>query len=248
MERYLHRLFYEIEDTHWWSLGVRKIQLSLLRRYLNIKKPKILDIGCGTGATLKELSQLGSTIGIDKSQTALDYCKRRGLTNVLKADLNKLPFTDKVFHCLTLFDTLEHVKNDISALQEVYRVLKLNGLVIITSPAFMFLWDDHDRMNHHYRRYTKTELQQKLHITGFTILYISYYNTFLFPLVVLSKWLNRVLQRKRIYNNQRTIAPLNTVLYKIFSLENIFLQHIRFPFGVSLICVAQKTGINRRRI
>lgn len=244
MEKQLHRLFYEIEDTHWWSVGMRKIQLHFLKKYLKVKNPLILDVGCGTGRTLKELSKIGKTIGVDSSSEALKFCRMRGLKNVYFAKATKLPFKNNFFNCVTMFDVIEHIKDDVKALKEVERVLKNNGIALFTTPAFMFLWDDHDRMNRHYRRYTLGEFTKKLDKASLKLIYISYFNTFLFPLVVVFKVLNQLLGRKRFFNNQKTEEPLNSLLLRIFSAEKILLDFLKFPFGISILCVAKK--VNRK--
>lgn len=240
MEKKLHRLFYEIEDIHWWSVGMRQIQLDFIQRYLRIKNPKILDIGCGTGATLKELSKIGETLGIDSSKEALSFCRRRGLKNIQLAQATHLPFKSESFDCVTAFDVIEHIKDDLKALKEIARVLKTGGIAIFTAPAFMFLWDDHDRMNRHHRRYTIKDFTQKLDSEKLKIKYISYFNFFLFPVVIMIKFINKLFRKIRVFNNQVTAEPLNSILLTFFSLEKRLLPFFRFPFGVSILCVAEK--------
>lgn len=240
MEKQLHRLFYEIEDTHWWSVGMRQIQLDFVRRYLIVKNPKILDIGCGTGATLKELSKIGRTLGIDSSKEALSFCRRRGLRNIRLGKATRLPFKDGSFDCMTAFDVIEHIKDHLKTLREIARVLKTGGIAVFTVPAFMFLWDDHDQMNRHYRRYTIKGFTRELDSEKLKIKYISYFNFFLFPMVLAIKFINRFLGRNRVFNNQMTVGPLNSILLIIFLLEKRLLPFFRFPFGVSILCVVEK--------
>jgi ubiquinone/menaquinone biosynthesis C-methylase UbiE len=240
MEKHLHKLFYELEDHHWWSIGIRRIQLHFVRKYLSVLNPTILDIGCGPGATLNELSKIGKTVGIDVSKYVLQLARSRGIKNVRYGNATKLSFANNSFNCVTAFDMLEHVKNDDTALQEIYRVLKTKGVVVLTSPAFMWLYDDHDRLNHHYRRYSRSELLKKAYRVGFKIRYISYCNSFLFPLIVGVKYYNRLVKRQGKFNNEDTPEPLNSILKFIFSSEIYFLDAVRFPFGLSILAVLEK--------
>lgn len=240
MEKKLHGLFYRIEDTHWWSVGMRKIQLHFLKKYLKVENPLILDVGCGTGRTVIELSKIGKTVGVDSSPEALEFCRKRGLKNIQLAKATNLPFRNNSFDCVTMLDVIEHIKNDLKVLSEVKRVLKKDGIALFTTPAFMFLWDDHDQMNRHYRRYTTGELKKKINMVSLEVLYISYFNTLLFPVVFMVKILNRLFGRKRMFNNQETKEPLNSLLLTIFSTERMLLDFFKFPFGVSILCVVKK--------
>ncbi len=240
MEKYLYTEFYNNEEIHWWHRSAREIQLYFVKKYLRTKKPSILDIGCGTGSTLRQLSKLGKVIGIDFSQEAINYCNKRGLKNVTLGDATRLRFRSKSFDCVTVFDVIEHIDEDLKAFKEIKRVLKSGGIAIFTMPAFMFLWDNHDVVNQHYRRYSMQELKNKLQFTSFEIVYTSYMNFFLFPVVVFVKFFNKLIGRKGQFNVQIVKEPFNSILYRIFSLEKHFLPHVKFPFGVSIICVVKR--------
>lgn len=240
MQHELYNFFYHHEQSHWWFKSARKIQLDFVERYFKKDKNlQILDIGCGTGATLAELSKLGRTIGIDTAKEAISYCKKRGLKNVRLGNALNLPFKSRRFDLVTMFDVLEHINDDYRVLREIKRVLKPKGIAIFTVPAFMFLWDDHDLLNQHFRRYTKGELLKKLNELSFKVIFISYINFLLFPVVVIVKLINKIFNKRGLLNAHNTQEPFNTILYQIFSLEYFLLRRIKFPFGVSLIYVAQ---------
>ena len=94
-----------------------------------------------------------------------------------------LPFADDQFDLIALLDTVEHIADELAVLQECQRVLKPGGRLIVTVPAFMWLWSYNDEINDHERRYTAPELQMKLELTGLRVRRISYNNFFLFPLI-----------------------------------------------------------------
>ena len=239
MEKHLHKLFADLENHRWWSVGIRQIQLFFVKKYLPVPFPEILDIGCGPGATLKELSKLGHTIGIDNSKYALQLAKQRGLKNIRYGDVLHLPFSENSFHIVTAFDVIEHVDDDIKGLTEIKRVMKKGGIVIFTSPAYMWLYDDHDRMNHHFRRYTTRKFIEKAKNLGLNVRFCTYCNTFLFPFIVLVKVFNRIRGMSR-FNNEDTPEPLNSILKLIFSSERYVLNMVPFPFGLSILAVLEK--------
>ncbi len=247
MEKHLHKLFYDLEKYHWWSLGIRKIQLHFVRKFTPVIRPDILDIGSGPGATLAELSKIGNAIGIDSSRYALYLARRRGLTNVRYGNVTKLQYASNKFDCVTLFDVIEHVKDEKKVLSEVYRILNPGGIAVITSPAYMWLYDDHDRMNHHFKRYTASEFNNISIKAGFTVKYLGYCNSFLFPGIILVKLINKLFKRHGLFNNQETKEPLNGILKIIFSSEVYFLNAVRFPFGLSILVVLEKPESEGKR-
>ncbi|HEY1074958.1 MAG TPA: methyltransferase domain-containing protein, partial [Patescibacteria group bacterium] len=156
-----------------------------------------------------------------------------------------IPWDDGTFDSVVMADVLEHCANDRDSLQEVFRILKENGRAVITVPAYAWLWSGHDTANHHYRRYSKQELQQKLLASGFVIEKITYYNTFLFPFVVLTRGLKKVLRRT---GSDLTMPPaiINKFLAAVFDSEKVILSRGGvFPFGVSLLCVVRRPMTNK---
>ena len=142
-------------------------------------------------------------------------------------------------------DLLEHVSDDRLVLEEIYRVLRHKGIAVITVPAFRFLWSSHDNVLMHYRRYQQKELRNKLKNSKFTILKISYYNCFLFPIIAGIRLLKNLIS-KMIKNKSEetdiTYVPkaINRLLVFVLKLEKSVLKHLDFPFGVSLISVVRK--------
>jgi hypothetical protein len=104
----------------------------------------------------------------------------------------------------------------------------------------MFLWSEHDVLNEHKRRYTLEELKGKLIDAGFTIEKISYFNTFLFPLISLVRMINNLLKRKGASEIDLPHPAINYIVEKIFSLEKYFLRIMNFPIGVSVLAVVRK--------
>ena len=247
MEKEEYRKHFELEESFWWFMGRREIILNVLKR-IKRKKLKILDVGCGTGFNLQIFQNYGTSFGCDISKEALDYCLKRSLEKVVQADGQKLPFRTGSFDLVILLDVLYHkrVKSDIKVLQEVSRVLKNKGYLLVTDSAFAFLWSRHDIAFHARERYNKKTLRKRLEKAELSIEKISYFNFFLFSPVVLMRFLERLGLRKKSKAEsdlKKINTGVNKVLFSFLKLEAFLIQHLNFPFGSSLISLARKYDI-----
>jgi SAM-dependent methyltransferase len=143
------------ENTYWWHLGRIRIISSYVQSVKNKKKQfTILNIGCGTGGTIDMLESFGYTDNVDTSNEAIKYMKQRGYKNVTKVSNINLPFNANTYDMVGAFDVLEHIDDQVGALKEWKRVIKKDGAIVITVPAYQWLWSKHDISLHHKRRYT----------------------------------------------------------------------------------------------
>lgn len=240
MQDSAYDMIYELEANHWWYRVKRRIVLRILKTWAHGRTNlSVLDIGCGTGQLMQELQQFGTIDGIDISVRAVAYCKERGLSPVV-ASASALPFEDNSFDAIVMLDVLEHLEDDNNGAKELVRVLSPKGLVIVTVPAYMFLWGGTDVAVHHFRRYTKKQLIEVLENAGLEINRASYYNTFLFPPIAVFRGLVRFF--KIPVESEHTLGgPIgNKILHSIFSLESKLFPYLNFPFGVSILVVASK--------
>ena len=245
MKKQEFELMYKLENKHWWFTGKRNLIFNFIDK-LNKNKNnlKILDVGCGTGIIMKRLNKYGNVYGIDISDDALKFCRARNLKNIKKASVMKIPFKNNTFDLVGCFDVLYHkgISNDVKAMKEIYRVLKKNGRLFITDSAMMCLWGRHDIATQARERYNKEELKKKLEKAGFKIEKMSYYNFFLFPLVLIVRNLDNIINKNKPArsNIQETNPLFNAILISIFKIESKLLNFIKFPFGVSIFCIAKK--------
>ncbi|MBI5642594.1 MAG: class I SAM-dependent methyltransferase [Deltaproteobacteria bacterium] len=246
MDEREYRSIYELEDTHWWYVGLRSLVFESAEKSLKGKKPAAsLDAGCGAGAALKSLSNRGRAAGIDYSPVSLGFCKKRGLTALAQASVTELPFKDGSFDLVISLDVIYHsgVKDDVAALKEFRRVLKDGGILILNLPAYEFLRSPHDLANFTQRRYTKAVLQDRLRLSGLSMERLTYRNTFLFPMIALVR-----IAKKYLFSSGkgsgsdliRLPSIINALLLMIISIENSILKVIDLPFGSSVFCVARK--------
>ena len=243
MDEAIYKTFFELEDKHWWFISRREIVLELVGRFLKKEdNNEILDIGCGTGIILKYLQQFGMVYGLDSSPIAVKYSNMRVNGAVKLGSLtDSVPFSENQFDLVMLLDVIEHIDDDEIALRKAYDLLKEKGIIICTVPAYKFLWSGHDDAQQHKRRYIRSELKTKIINAGFEIKKLSYYNTFLLLPIVLIRLIQNLTSKKEpSLNDYIPPEPLNGLLEFIFSSEKHFLRKMNFPFGVSIVAVAEK--------
>lgn len=231
-------------DRWWWSVGRRALVEKLWKRYGNDdgEERLILDIGCGVGSTIKELEKFGRACGLDISDTALKYCRERGIDSVCLAEACDLPYCDDLFSLVISIDVLEHVEDDVGAIREMYRVAKPGGLIVFTVPAFQFLWSRRDEQSHHLRRYRLGEVKEKAAQAGLSILRATYINlSLLVPLFLLVK-VGHLLRRDPSIRMDYILVPppMNKVLGWVVRAEARWLSRLDLPVGTSICCVAVK--------
>jgi SAM-dependent methyltransferase len=237
-------------DDWWWEVGRRSLVKNLLERYggngLNGRqgqRPAILEIGCGAGAMLEDLERFGSPVGMDIAEAAPQYWRERGLNTVALGDATALPFRGDQFDIVIAVDVLEHVDDEKAAIEEMRRVTTIGGRLIVTVPAFQFLWSRRDVQCHHKRRYTLEKFRSSLLLGGFKINKATYINMPLFfPLLMMVK--AGQLSSKRAPSLRMDYAlvppPLNHMLSRVVDYEAQLLQHISLPIGSSIACVGTR--------
>jgi SAM-dependent methyltransferase len=245
LERMLH-----IEERHWWFRARQEILLDLLRRWVPAGG-RVLDVGCGTGYFLGAANQEWEVWGLDPAPEAVAFCHTRGLTRVRQGTSDDLRSLDlPQVDAVTFFDVLEHLDNDQAALEAARTRLEPGGMVLATVPAYPWLWSQHDEWNHHRRRYTTKTLGSLLRSAGLEPTVLTYYNSRLFPLAVLSRLLTRRRGEEGPSESLLPVpaAPLNQLLYRVFRSEGRRLtgsQPHPFRFGLSLLTVARSATHNK---
>ncbi len=242
----LLKKFNEVEKFHWWWAGRQTLIKELL---IGDNPKKILDIGCGTGETLtfvKSIFPKAAVTGVDLSAEAVAYTKRRGHP-AKKADALHLPFAEGSFDAILLLDVIEHIEDDSAVLAEAKRVLKSNGVIVITAPALQFIWSAHDENQGHYRRYTRRRLTSLAKKNNLRIVFLSYFNFLLSPIIIPIRMASRIkilkrfgeydsrLNYKLAYNNF-----INQILKTIFITEIKLLRFFNYPIGISVAIKLQK--------
>lgn len=231
----------ETQHHHWWFCGRRQILTRILRGLALPQNARILEVGSGTGGNLEMLASFGQVSAIEMDDVARDLTKRNTRVGVdLRAGRcpDDIPFTDERFDLICLFDVLEHIPDDAATLSALHGLLTQNGRLLLTVPAYRWLWGAHDTFLHHQRRYNASELRSKLHVAGFHVQRLSFFNTLLFPLAALVRLKERLHGSSHAAGGAVPSEPLNSLLLRVFALEKHWLHRFNFPFGVSLLVVA----------
>jgi SAM-dependent methyltransferase len=239
MDSALYELFYKLEDTHWWFQGRKEIVLALVKRYYTEERPRILDVGCGTGGMSAHFAAIGRSVGLDTAPEAANFCSRRGLDMMLGSG-SSLPIREASFDIVSALDVIEHIEDDAAVLNEMHRVCRPGGLLLVTVPAFRFLWSKHDDLNHHKRRYIRRQLNAAVREAGFQPLTLSYYNTFLLPAAVLRKFILRFDNNGAACHLERVPQPVNSLFRQILTLERPLVARMDLPLGESIFCAAKR--------
>jgi SAM-dependent methyltransferase len=243
MQQHTYSIMRRVEDTHWWFVGRRRIIEGFLKEIcanLETDSPRILDVGCGTGANLEMLARFGNAEGVDVSTEALDFCRARGLKNVRQGQAERLPFPDSSFDIVTALDVIEHLDDDTAGLSEMGRILRPGGRALLFVPAFMFLWGVQDDVSHHRRRYTLSGLKQAVRKSGLVVERATYANITFFVPTLLGRLLMRASGLRPASENNISVGPLNGMLGRILGAEGAVLNKWNLPFGVSAICIARR--------
>jgi len=230
---------YQEEENFFWHQSRRLLIYKLLRHFLGYSSERqILDVGCGTGGNLKVLKKFGKVSGLDFSEAALNFCRQRGgFSELYQARGENTGLADASFDLVCAFDVLEHIQDDRGALREWGRVLKRGGWLFITVPAYQWLFSEHDKSLGHFRRYSQSELRQKVEAAGFKTVWLSYFLFLLFPLALLQRFLSRLRPRS---GYPRFPFWLNRLLTAITALEVGFLPQFHLPGGLSVVLLARK--------
>jgi SAM-dependent methyltransferase len=239
-----YRAMFELEERLWWYQGMRAITASILGASLGEKSRRLLDIGCGTGYSmvwLRERLRISEVYGVDLSQHASVFWKTRDLETVALASADRLPFGESEFDLVTCFDVIYQLNDEraSAAISEMHRVLRPGGLLFIREPAYQWMRGAHDVAVGTHRRYTLTDLRRLLLARGFKVRRATYANTLLFwlaaPHRLLSKWSG---------STESDVKPvprwINAALGAALRLEARVLRRVAFPFGLSVVTLAEK--------
>ena len=230
MEHALLKLMHETEDS-WWYRGRISIVRAVLRRARIGRLGTALDIGAGYGGMLSFLKNYADSVdAYEPDSEAMIELSRRGYRRVYTDVAQALAEKHNI---IGLFDVLEHIENDEDMLIRLHDTLVEDGALILTVPAYRWLWSIHDERNQHFRRYSARELRRKLVESGFEIRFVSYWNTVLSPVAVLAR-LGGIAGESGLSSGNL----INAILLQFIRLEALIIRIASLPFGLSLVAVA----------
>lgn len=234
---YLERQY----NPAWWY-DIRKTLINkLLQRdtILNNKETEILDIGSGYGFNIPVIGNYGEVDVIEPNRYANSMLLRAGVRNIFNFDDFPERYPKKLYHLVTMFDVLEHIRDDRFALTIVKNcLLRERGRILIMVPSYKFLWSVHDKDMGHYRRYTKKEITNLLKLAGFKSIKVYYYISLLFPVAIINIFLMAVFKKNTTLKEPPVL--LNKFLKLICSIETLFFPWLHLPWGLSMLIRAEK--------
>ena len=239
MERAVYDRMAEIDGEHWWFVARRNIITRLLKRHLPGRPLRILEVGCGTGSNIAMLREFGSVEAIEPDDGARAIAAARTGAEIQGGYLPAgVELQDGAYDLIILLDVLEHIPDDVGALQALRSKLAPGGKLVLTVPAMPWLWSAHDEAHHHQRRYTSRKLREALTKSGFKPRHSTHFNTLLFPLIVAARAVGKLTGREG-GDDAMPGRTVNGVLTRVFGAERAWIGRVPVPFGVSLAAVAE---------
>ena len=235
MDRDVYVRMAALEQAHWWFQARRVMIARGIERLVRPgAEAKLLEAGCGSGGNLAMLKEFGHVEAFEFDEEARRLAAERTGQRIPHGALpDVVPFDEKRFDLIGMFDVLEHIEADQAALAALRERLAHDGALLVTVPAFPRLWSRHDETHHHFRRYTRQSLTAVAKAAGYRCETAFYFNTFLFPLAIATR-AAKAITGSDTPDDALPAGWLNTVLRRIFAAERHFVGRVRFPFGLSL--------------
>jgi SAM-dependent methyltransferase len=228
------------EDRHWWYRGRRHVLDQVIEQLQIGPSPRILDAGCGSGRNMVDLGRFGQVTGIELSEASVTVARERDAGEVLEGSVMDMPFASDSFDMAVCLDVIEHLSNDRDALIELRRVVRPGGLLLVTVPAYQWLWSHHDEVNYHHRRYNRRSLLDATSAAGWQCLRTTHFNSLLLPVAIVLRGLDRLTPSATNSSLDLWVppAPLNRLLEVPLRLEaSLVARGVRIPAGLSLLGV-----------
>ena len=240
MKKNIYKRHYNESVNHWWFEARKIIISNILKKHIKEKK-NILDYGCGVGINLGILSKFGKVFYYDKSKLAIDYVKKKYTKKYFfYLSNNKLVKYKKKFDIIIAADVIEHIKNDKKKIDELGSLLKKNGFILITVPAYQKLFSSKDISLKHYRRYTKDSLHKILK-DHFHEIEFTYFNFILFIPIAIMILFFKITKINFIDSvEKKPNFLINKIAFYIFALEVFLIKKIKLPFGMSILFFGKK--------
>lgn len=232
-------LLFAVKDGHFWFTHRRLAIREAARDCLADKsRARVLDLGCGDGEVLAELSRVSYAVGLDPRVNDLTLARRRGVTRLVAARGDRVPFT-RSFDLVGLFDVVEHVAEDVNLLRGAAALAVPGGFVLLTVPADPRLWSKFDRYAGHYRRYTRRALEGLLRDAGLEQVRLLPLFRILWPLARVNALLGRHQEVSDAGHEYRVAGFWNALLRGALALEQLLFRSSERGIGTSWLAVAR---------
>jgi SAM-dependent methyltransferase len=240
MDRDYELQTHQAEDRHWWYRGRRTVIERVLKGMRLPARARILDAGCGSGRNMVDLARHGTVTGVELSETSVGLARARNVGEVISGSVLDMPFPADSFDLAVSLDVIEHLEDDLGALREMRRTVTPGGSLLVTVPAYPWLWSGHDEINHHHRRYTRRSLEAVAEQSGWEQVRTTYFNSLLLPAAIILRVLERLSTKPTESSLDLWVPPepFNWLLERPLALEAAMIARGgRIPAGLSLLAV-----------
>lgn len=246
MDKSVYDRFLALDERHFWRRGKRELVMSWLESALGAPRGdlRLLDVGGATSLVTRELSVFGRVTVVEPEASCVALLAGDARVTAVQGGLPGLPVQGP-FDVVTLLDVLEHLDDDVGGLRELFDLLRPGGHLLLTVPAYQWLWSDHDVVLHHRRRYTRGTLEPVIRAAGFELVRASYYTSLLLPLMAAQRLGSRLKPRAASqahpeYDVKIPPAPLNAALSAVMRLERAVVDQTALPAGGALVALCRR--------
>ena len=239
MERAYTAVHVEEDRRHWYFRGRLAVLLAVLERALPPPPRRLVELGCGTGNVLQALGRFGEAVGVERDPELRAVGQAAGLDIRAGALPDEVPLPEGSADAVLLLDVIEHLDDDLAGVRAARRAARPGGVVMLTVPAYAWLWSGHDVALGHRRRYTAGRLRAVLTAAGLCVEHVGYFNTLLFPAIAAVRLAKR-LAGGGGHDLHRPPEVVNDALTRLFALERHVALRPGLPFGSSVLAVARR--------
>ena len=241
MDSAVYQRMQELDRSHWWFVARRRILHDAIAMLGLPPGARILEAGCGAGGNLSMLGQFGtvSAMELDPDMRAV-ASDRSGITVEPGRLPDNIPFEPGSFDLVAALDVVEHVEEDGSAVVALGEMLRPGGTLIVTVPAYRWMWSEHDARHHHRRRYTRPEVRLLFDKAELQVTRVTHFNSLLLPLAIAARMAGKLTGRDGHADDDMPASPINAALRETFALERYLLRHTALPAGLSILGMACK--------
>jgi len=231
----------DLEDNYWWHVAKRELVTRLLKKHCPAPG-KLAEGGIGSGRNLLEFQEMGYDVcGYDLMPESVEHVRSRGLEDVHVHDLgNPWPVEQGSLKAVVLLDVLEHVKDPVGVLKHVHDALADDGAVIITVPAYPWLFSRWDEQLGHFRRYTTRLFRSHANDSGFRVRWLNHWNSFTLPAAMAVRGVEKIFPKREQPDFPHVSDFTNKALLTAAAAERWCMGKLPVPAGLSLAGVLTK--------
>jgi SAM-dependent methyltransferase len=242
-------LYNDENGGHWLYSSRMRAVLALISGIFDpVDRPKVIDVGCGTGYVLSHIRKWGAlTAGVEVSPDPLRLARERDPESVyLCAPSDGLPLGGGQFDLAISLDVYEHLEHELPVVKETLRVLRPGGRHLVFVPAHRWLWSRTDRVQSHFRRYSRRMLEALLAGAGFEVERTGFIMPSFVPPVLLIRKLNELFlsegkgSHASIGEFTMPPRPVNMAIRGLLALERSITLRTGAPFGITAFAIARK--------